>query len=187
MGAEPSTIQIHVEIDARTHTVRATATGAAKMEREGKTRAALSADGRRALVARSMRVAPDRVKLAVENKHFQVWSADTVSRGPFGLFRTTNHALRTLDADGVIRLQTKHGLARLVEVGQAESIITQIADEYAQYGDAGKVIPAIVLFAGPRMVDLGGLLDLSQLVAVAKTELESMPRDDTAIIIASLN
>ena len=43
-----------------------------------------------------------------------------------------------------------------------------------------------MLLVGPKLVDLSGLLDITQVIALAKIELESIPQDDKIIVIANL-
>jgi hypothetical protein len=59
-------------------------------------------------------------------------------------------------------------------------------ERHAQWGDAGKIIPNIIVLSGPKIVDLSGLLDADQVVAVANSELEDLPSGDSVIILVQL-
>jgi N-methylhydantoinase A/oxoprolinase/acetone carboxylase beta subunit len=184
MGADPSTVEIHVEVDTRTNTVRATASGATSLTAPEKLGKGRSEEERLALVADSMRVPVGQVKLLAQSNHFQAFGADTSEAHLRGLIRIKRHSLRVLDDNGIIRFQARNGAAREGTVATAEKVIADLAEEHAQYGDAGRVVPPLMLFAGPKMVDLSGLLDTAQMIALAKIELEMLPRDEKIIVIA---
>lgn len=183
MGAEASTVEVHVEVDPKTNTIRATAFGATALTHEKSKLQALTVEGKKKLAAESMRVSEDKVKLVAETDHFQVYGADTVHARLAGLWKMKAHSLRTFDDNG-IRLQTSNGTAQLTTVKLAEKTIGELAEEHAQYGDTGKVIPAMMLLAGAKIIDLSGLLDLGQVLALAKIELEYLPGDSPVIAIA---
>ena len=51
-------------------------------------------------------------------------------------------------------------------------------------GDAGRIIPDIWLLAGGKIIDLCGLLNAEQVVALAKVELDDMPESAPVIVVA---
>ncbi len=187
MGADPASIEVHVEVDARTNTVRATATGATALTTSDQERRELSKEEHLALVADSMRVPVSQLRAVAETDHYTVYGADTVELRLKGLIKIKRHSLRTVDSTGVIRLQTRNGIARPATAASAEKAIADLAEEHAQYGDAGRVIPPLMLLAGTKIVDLSGLLDSAQMIALSKIELETLPRAEKVIVIATLS
>lgn len=186
MGAEPASIEVHIEIDTRTNVVRATAVGATSMTRDADVKQASSQDERVALVAGSMRVDKDQVKLEVEGKFFQVYAADRVEDKFLGLLKHHLRSLRILDHTGGIRLQFRNAAFQECTVDTVDRTINALIEEHSEWGDAGKVIPDMVLLAGAKIVDLSGLLDSHQVVALARAEMESVPRDAQIVAIARL-
>jgi hypothetical protein len=186
MGADPATIDIHIEVDARTNTVRATASGATKLSESTKKTAVLSAEEKKSTAAESMRLQPAEVSLVAQSDHYQVFGGETIDTQAFGLFRHKCLSLRTLDSKGIIRLQNKNGDATQTTAGNAENAISELAEKHATYGDAGKVLPELMLLASAKIIDLSGLMDLSQVLALARIELETLPRDSRVIVIADL-
>lgn len=185
MGAAPTTIEVHVEVDSRANIVRATASGATDVTAREGGRSDISPEERRARAAESMRVDPSAVSLSAETEHFQVWQAETSERCLGGLLTIRHRQLRTVDTKGVIRLQTKDGVARTGKPGEIGDLILALCEEMSDWGDAGKVIPSMMLLAGPKIVDLSGLLDTGQVLALARMEAESLPADSDAIVISS--
>ncbi|HXG84885.1 MAG TPA: hypothetical protein VNI84_12755, partial [Pyrinomonadaceae bacterium] len=53
------------------------------------------------------------------------------------------------------------------------------------FGDAGRALPDIHLLVGARIVNLSGLAELEQVLALAETELETSEKDEKIVIIAS--
>lgn len=187
MGANPDSIEVHVEVDNRTNIVRATATGATSLTGAQVSKRELSNDERRSLAAESMRCLPERVKLAAKTAHYQVYTSEFVEQVMAGLFQHKCQALRVVDKNGVIRLQMKNGAVQESTCNNVDSLISQLCEQHAQYGDAGKIIPNIMLLAGPKIIDLSGLPDIGQVVSLAKIELESLPSDAPVIVLASLS
>ncbi len=187
MGAEPASIEVHIEIDTRTNVVRATAVGATSMTGDTDVKQASSPEERIELVAGSMRVDKDQIKLDVNGKFFQVYSADRVEDKFLGLLKHHLRSLRILDHTGAIRLQFKNAAFKECTVDTADRTINALIEEHSEWGDAGKVIPDMVLLAGAKIVDLSGLLDSHQVVALARAEMENVPRDAQIVAIARLN
>jgi len=132
-----------------------------------------------------LRVAPDLVSLKAQSEHFSLYGVKLTARKLFGLLSTHTHSLRVIDQAGNIRLQVRNGEALTGNPGAVSQLIARLVEEHSQWGDAGKVIPAVFLLVGPKIVDLSGLLDTEQVITLAQPELENQPQDAKVIVIAS--
>jgi N-methylhydantoinase A/oxoprolinase/acetone carboxylase beta subunit len=186
MGADPASIEIHVEVDPRANIVRATAFGAAGLQKGREPHQTLTELERVQLAAKSLRVQPTDVKVLAKTPFFEVFSSDVVERKFFGLLPMKHKSLRTMDDKGIIRLQTRHGDVRKTTAAEADRAIMDLAEEHSQFGDAGKIIPDMMLLVGARIVDLSGVQDVSQIAALARTELASASPDAATIVIAAI-
>jgi N-methylhydantoinase A len=186
MGADPASIEIHVEVDPRANVVRATAFGAAGLQKGRQANQTLTEMERVELAAKSMRVGPLDVKVLAKTEFFEVFASETTDNKLFGLIRSKHQSLRTMDDKGIIRLQTRNGVVKRTTAAEADRAIMDLAEENARYGDAGKIIPDIMLLAGARIVDLSGVPDAAQIATLARTELASISPDAQTIVIASL-
>ncbi len=187
MGADPKTVEIHLEIDNRANILRATAYGAAKIEAgvvDHKTE--LSEPEQIDLAAASMRVEKGDVTLAAQTSFFRVYTARRQQSRLFGLVRSRQTAYRVIEGSGIIRLQSQNGIVEEMQVKDADAAINSLIEMHAQWGDAGKVIPNVILLCGPKIVDLSGLMDTEKVLAVARTELENLPADDKVIVLAQM-
>jgi N-methylhydantoinase A/oxoprolinase/acetone carboxylase beta subunit len=187
MGADHKTVEVHLEIDGRTNTLRATAYGAsAAVTNAGNTKV-LSGEEQLILAASSMRVDKSNVSIAAQTTAFTIFRAEITHHKFFGAFSETKTGYRVVDSGGSIRLQSQHGSATQIATAEAEIEIAKIIEAHSSWGDAGKVIPGIILLAGPRIIDLAGLLDGDQVIAVARTELENLPADQQVVILTKLH
>jgi len=186
MGADPASIEIHVEVDPRANIVRATAFGAAGLQKDRAAKQTLTELERVELAAKSMRVGALDIKVLAKTSFFEVFASETVDKKFFGLFNTKHQSLRTMDDKGIIRLQTRNGIVKRTTAAEADRAIMELAEEHARYGDAGKIIPDIMLLSGPRIVDLSGVPEAAQIATLARAELASVAPDATTIVIASM-
>jgi N-methylhydantoinase A len=186
MGADPKTVEVHLEIDNRTNTLRATAYGASKIVAGGNHKQEISESERIDLAASSIRVAKEKVQLSASTDFFKVYTAQRSSRRWLGLFQSSHNAFRVIDAGGSIRLQSQNGIVDETDAKNAETRIAQTIEAHSQWGDAGKIIPNIIVLSGGKIIDLSGLLDTDQVIAVARTELENLPAEEKVIILAQI-
>lgn len=187
MGAEPSSIEIHVEIDSRANIIRATAVGATSVTDTDKLKSDLSDQEKLDLAAESMKTAPANVSMQAGTDHFSVFSGKVKARKFFGLAEGELNALRVVDRSGNIRLQIRDGELLVSSPSESATAINKLVEAYSQWGDAGKVIPSIFLLAGPKLVDLSGLMDASQVTALSAPEVEKLPADAKVVAIASVD
>jgi N-methylhydantoinase A len=52
------------------------------------------------------------------------------------------------------------------------------------YGDAGGLLPDLYLLAGPRIIDLTGLLSESQILALLAIETKAFQADEPCVLLA---
>lgn len=187
MGADPATIEVHVEIDARTSTIRATAVGATSMTDRDKMKTAMTEEERLASVADSLRADAKEVTKPISGTYFSVYEAAKRESKYLGFMSSMQNSLRIVDAKGVIRLQCKDGTVQMTTAASAINSMESLIEKHSTWGDAGRVIPNIVMLAGPKIVDLSGLLDAQQITALAKAELELLPKDAEVIVIAKVS
>jgi N-methylhydantoinase A/oxoprolinase/acetone carboxylase beta subunit len=187
MGAEPSGIEVHIEIDSRASVVRATACGAAGLQQATAGAQTLTEPERVELAARSLKVDRQSVYVLAKTPYFEVFGAQHVDRKLGGLFRSKIQPLRAMDGKGIIRLQVRNGAVQMAKPADADRVILDLAETHSQYGDAGRVIPDMLLLAGPRLVDLSGIAELPQLSVLAREELASVPPETNVIVVASLS
>lgn len=186
MGADVKTVSVHVEVDSRQNIVRATASGALSLDIGENREQPLGEDEQLEIAANSMRAAKTAVQLACQSEFYKAYIAERHESGWFGLDKTVKRSCRILDNKGAIRWQSRNGIVIAAAVKEVEAKILAVLEEHCQWGDAGKVMPSIILLIGAKMIDLSGLADDEQILAVARIELENLPSDYTVIVAAKL-
>ncbi|WP_144765837.1 hydantoinase/oxoprolinase family protein [Curtobacterium sp. 9128] len=177
-GAAPAEVSVDVTVDPQSNTVRAVATGATELRTQDRT-ARLTEDDLRAVAADSLGV----------DRHVVTVLASTDSHVVFGgpeerrFLRKPKHPVRVLDRDGVIRFASSDARVDQTTAGAGAEAIPRLIGEHTSYGDGGSRAPALQLLVGPRIADLSGVLDESQLVSLARTEVESHDRAESLVAV----
>ncbi len=187
MGADPASIEIHIEIDSRANIIRATACGATSVTDTDKLKKDLSDEEKVQLAAESMHAPPTDVSLKAGTDHFSVYGGKVMAKKFFGLLQGEINPIRVIDRSGNIRLQIRDGDCLVSTPSESGRAINQLVEAHSQWGDAGKVIPSIFLLAGPKLVDLSGLMDASQVTTLSAPEVEKLPADAKVVAIASID
>jgi N-methylhydantoinase A len=187
MGADPLTIEVHVEIDSKTNIIRATASGSSKFYEDSAAQSLSEAD-RLKVVGDSLRTEAAHVRLLCRSRSFEVYGLDGARpAGRFKLFQTARKPLRVLDAKGVLRLQARDGVADVAPAAGVDALISRFCEEHATWGDAGKTIPSFIMLVQGKIIDLSGLLDETQVKTLAAAELKDLSADTEVIIVAKFN
>ena len=85
-----------------------------------------------------------------------------------------------------MRLQRNNALVESTEAENVLNSLEIVINDLTDFGDAGRSLPDIHLLVGARIISLSGLVELAQVIALAKTELENLPNDAPIIIVASI-
>lgn len=180
-GADPHEVTVDVTVDPQTDTVRAVASGATELRTKDRTRD-LTEDELLQIAATSLRVTPGEVSILASTATHLVYEARR--RRPWWQLSTRPlRALRVVDREGVVRFASPDGHVAETTVGEAGSLLPQIISHHTTYGDGGSRAPALRLLVGPRISDLSGVLDVSSLIALARTELEGRDRRDPVVAV----
>ncbi|MCA1624245.1 MAG: hydantoinase/oxoprolinase [Acidobacteria bacterium] len=184
IGALPETVEVNIEVDTRRNLVRATAFGTTELK-QGESSTATDLEGCRQAAARSMKTDESNVRLKSETSALYVFTAEILRKTFFGLFNSSKQLARVVDKTGVVRLQRSHAEVYPTTVEniarELEFVITKLTD----FGDAGRDLPDIHVLVGARIVNLSGLAEMEQVIALAQTELENLSADESVVVVAA--
>lgn len=183
MGAIPETIDVTIDVDRQTKRVTAVATGSSEL-RTRDVRSAVKGSAELAAIVRASMEVPS-AELCARAGVLHVFRGERHVSRFFGLSRRILHPLRVIDEEGIVRLQLADGEVRTSTVGMAGGAIRALIDEFTQYGDAGGLLPDIFLIASGRVIDLTGLVNKDQILAMAQAETEKVPSDEPAVIVGA--
>ena len=185
LGAAQGTIEVQIEIDPQKNVVRAIATGATELRTRDLVASAVSREEIRDLAALSIGEPADRLSELAATEGLTVWGAE-IKVVRFGFWRSQRTALRVVDQDGVIRLQSSRGAVQSTRAGDAVGAMRQFLEVHAHYGDGGKEIPDCFVLRGRKILDMTGLLNADQVVTMTHAELEGVPADETVVLVGAL-
>lgn len=184
IGAVPETVEVQIEVDTRRNLVRATAFGTTELKKDEIKAKVEGVEECKKSAARSMQIEPESVKLAGETSALYIFSAEKQTKTFFCLFKQIQQIVRVTDKTGVVLLQRQN--AEVIETIVANTIreIEDVINKLTDFGDAGRSLPDIHVLYGARIVNLSGLAEIEQAIALAKTELENLPDDQRVVIVA---
>ncbi|WP_394993055.1 hydantoinase/oxoprolinase family protein [Emticicia sp.] len=186
IGAVPETVEVQVEVDTRRNLVRATAFGTTELKRNDGSSKSITLDGCKAAAAHSMQTDIDTVYLLGETASLYAFVAEKEFKSLFELFKNKQKAVRIIDKTGVVRLQRSNAVVYSCQIAEALDLLEKVINDLTDFGDAGRSLPDIHLLVGSRIINLSGLAELEQAIALARTELENMPNDAPIVIVASI-
>jgi N-methylhydantoinase A/oxoprolinase/acetone carboxylase beta subunit len=185
IGALPESVEVNIEVDTRRNLVRAVAFGTTELKKDDESAIISGVEGCRRAAARSMKIEEFAVALAAETEGLYVFTSEIKTKTFFGLFTNSRQMVRVVDKTGVVRLQRNNAEIHSSNVEtiarDLEFIITKLTD----FGDAGRALPDVHLLLGSRIVNLSGLAELEQAVALAQTELENLSETENLVIVAA--
>jgi N-methylhydantoinase A len=186
MGAAADSIEVQVEVDAQKNILRATATGTTEMRTRDLAARELPESERKNLAAQSLQVNSESVSRIAGTQYLEVFSTPLIRKRIFGLFQQQLLPLRVMDKEGVIRLQMSNGAAVETIKQNLNGSLQKFLEEHTSYGDAGRTLPDTFILYGSRILDLTGLLDISQIISLATAELANMAPEDPIVCIVNL-
>lgn len=94
-------------------------------------------------------------------------------------------AIRVLDREGVVRLQINGGQVVQTTVENVRPQVNQLIESLTTFGDAGPLIPDIFVLVSFRIIDLTGLVEAQQIVALLEVELKNIAKGEHIVLIGA--
>jgi len=185
MGATPASVAVSIEVDSRNKRLIAVATGSSELRTRDVQIQALTGEVLLEIAAKSLKTESKFVKILGATPFLQAIGFFSSRKRFWGLFRQERQQIRVIDREGIIKLQLADGLATQVSVAEVKSKITELIGQLTTYGDAGALVPDIFLLISAKIVDLTGLVQLSQIMALIEIEFQHLPRQEPVVVIAA--
>ncbi|EKD68382.1 MAG: N-methylhydantoinase A/acetone carboxylase, beta subunit [uncultured bacterium] len=182
-GAGADTVEIAVEIDRRANILRAVATGAAELRTRDLSQKSLDEDSLKKIAADSMGVDIKDVSILAGAGKWRVFRGIKIEK-KFFIFTKKHTPVRVIDREGIVRLQKNFGEASVTKKAGLLEELASLIDLNTDYSDAGGKLPHVFVYYGEKQLDLSGLAEKSQIISVAKMELERIGDDeDIAVVV----
>lgn len=182
-GAAPGTIELHVEVDAQRNIVRVIATGATELRTKGLMDRKLSEKELLTIAAKSMNIEEKHIKSEGTTGDLYLIKGHMTTVKFMGLIKKVIKPVRVIDNDGVIRIQKKQGEFYKIEINNFDDDLGSAIEECTIYRDGGKEVPDVFMFYGKKIIDLSGLIEKSQIVSVARVEVQGLPEDTKLYVL----
>ena len=182
-GAKEATVEISIEIDKKTNTLRAVALGASELRKSESAAQSLEAVELRSIAAQSMGMREEDVTEAAATGKWHIFDGPYTEKA-LGLFSTQKHKVRVLDRNGVICLQ-REGLGAVVASKEyLRENLQLLLEDTTEFGTTGGQLPGLFAFYGEKQLDLSGLASREQVFAVLDIELADVPDNETIVMLA---
>ena len=184
MGAVPESIEVSVEVDNRNKKVVAIATGASDLE-SNTSKQSLTPQTRKQEAQKAFK--SSTIELLGETKALFVYGEQTIKKLMLGLVKQPWLNIKVLDAQGTVKLQLNGAHYRSTEQSGIKKELADLLEELTAYGDAGGLLPDVYVLMGSRIVDLSGVMQISQMQALLEQELQQQNTDKILILAQTKN
>lgn len=184
-GANRDSVDVKVEIDAKTNRIRAIAAGATELRAKDLGGQKKTEEELRQIVADNMKVEPSCIHTEAKNDFFYAMSCQ-VTKKKLLLFKKKECAIRLIDTDGVIRLQRKNGRIHQGKTRNWKAHVNHLLEQFTVYSDGGEEVPNLWIVTGSRMIDLSGMQSREQIFSLGQTELAVTDPDSDLIMLCTL-
>ena len=182
-GAKEATVEISIEIDKKTSTLRAVALGASELRKSERAAQSLGAEELRSIAAQSMNLPEKAVTEVASAGKWHIFDGP-YSKNVFGLFSEQRHKVRVLDLNGVICLQ-RDGLGAVVtSKDNLRKNLHLLLEDTTEFGTTGGQLPGLFAFYCEKQLDLSGLASREQVFAVLDIELADVPDSETIVVLS---
>lgn len=186
MGAQPETIEVHVEIDTQKNIVRAVATGSTELRTRDLSKEALSPEEMEKVVRKSVRGEIQNIERMADVGGLIIFQVDTEKKKAFGLLKKKTTQYRVIDREGVIRLQIPNGEALIRKKREIDASLREFIEHHTGYGDAGRSVPDFFILFRGRILDLTGLMSSGHIISLANVELKNLGDEEPVAVLVNL-
>jgi len=183
MGAEPSTVEVHVEVDNPNRKVIAVATGSSDLSyRERHTD--VTEDTLKEIAAKNLKAKPEVIEIYGQTTLLNVVGYLKVKNHFLGLMKEREQPILVIDNEGVVKRKFPDVKVQNTTVDGVKGVIEDLGEELRSYGDAGELIPDIFVVVSGKIIDLSGLLNISQILSLVEYDVKEYSGDNKAIVLA---
>ncbi|GAA4827011.1 hydantoinase/oxoprolinase family protein [Algivirga pacifica] len=184
MGANADTVEVSVEIDNKQKKLTAIAMGSTELRTKDLNLEPISEEELRQVAAKSIGVTAEEVLLLGSTNGLRAIGYQEMKKHLLGLFSSTLLKLRVVDTEGAIRFQLDGGVVVNTTVAAMRGEVKELLERLASFGDAGSLLPDLYVLLGNKLIDLTGLAEASQVIALLEIESKKALADDPVVVIA---
>ena len=175
-GADPSTVDIHIEIDSITSKLIAIATGSAEVKSTDLLKECTEEEAKE-LAAKDMHLELNKVKLEEKSNHFYVFNGDVKGK----------ETIRILNKKGFIKVQRNSGSVIKVKAKDYKEAVKNIYDKLTVFKADSVLRPDFYLCVGPRVMDFDSGTELKQNLMLMDVIIQDVQEDDDILVVGVKN
>ncbi len=183
MGAQPETVEVQVEIDNANKKVVAIATGSSELSWRD-SRGDLSEAQLHTIAAEAFKSKNGTITTLGSTNILSVVGYNKTLKHFFGLMKETIQPVVVIAKDGVVKRRFQNVTLRTCKVDEVKPNISELIEELRSYGDGGELMPDIFVVVSGKIVDLSGLMELSQILSVVEFDLKNLDQNHDAVVLA---
>jgi len=173
-GADPESVEVHVEIDAQTGKVTAIATGSTEVKATDLLRECDEKEAKE-LVTKDFGKDATDIKLAVKSDKFFVFEASKKGK----------NSVRIVDKKGFIKVQCSNASVRSCKISEYKDVVAELWEEPAEFRTDSVIRPDYFVCYGPRVSDYSAI-DLEQVYLLMDLDLGDRDSNEEIIIVGSV-
>ena len=182
-GASEGTVEISIEIDKKSSTLRAIAMGASELRKSKRIAKTPDVAELRSIAARSMDFPEESVTEAAAAGKWHIFDGPYTEK-LFGLLAVQKHKVRVLDRNGTVCLR-REGLGAMVTYrNNLRDDLHLLLEDTTEFGTTGGQLPGLFAYYGEKQLDLSGLASREQVLAVLEMELADLPDSEAIVLLA---
>ncbi len=175
-GAQPESVEVHIEIDPQTSKVTAIALGSTEVKTTDLL-AACTVQEAQKLAAEDLSLPEQEVELLAQSKYFYVFAGRKGRERP----------IRILDKKGFIKVQRSNGCSVVVRAKDYQREVARLYEEMATYNADSILRPDYYLAVGGKILDVAGTGDLQQSLMLMDVEVSLCDPEEEVIVTAAQN
>ncbi len=183
-GANESTVDVSIEIDAQKNILRAIATGATELRQKNLGAEALTREQLEEIAVDALGAEKKEVSFVCGSGRWNIFQAVKQKKALFGILKLKTKSLAVIDREGVVRLRREKAEYLKFRKGDRETVFNPFLDENTTYSDANATIPKVFVFYKEKMLDLTGMQTAEQLYSILDVETEMMEPEEEILAIA---
>ena len=173
-GADPESVEVHVEIDSQTGKVTAIATGSTEVKATDLLKECDEKEAKE-LVTKDFGKDATDIKLAVKSDKFFVFEASKKGK----------NSVRIVDKKGFIKVQCSNASVRHCKISEYKDVVAELWEEQAEFRTDSVIRPDYFVCFGPRVSDYSAI-DLEQVYLLMDLDLGDRDSNEEIIIVGSV-
>lgn len=183
MGARPETVEVQVEVDNANKKVIAIAMGSSDLQTRDHTKDLKDTD-LRSIASEALKAKNGQIEEFGKTKLLSLLGYRKTVKHFFGLMKETRQPAVIINRDGTIKRKFDDVNYEVTTVARAKTNIGSMVEELRSYGDGGELMPDVFVMVSGKIIDMSGLLELSQILSLVELDLKDIDPAEPAVVMA---